>query len=174
MARSFSKKLIGLKAERLRDEIFGATDGTISTLAVIAGVYGATNNNLLILVAGFSAMLAEAVSMGFSSYSGALIREEITKKKVHKPLSEGVVFWLATMGGGFVPLIPFLTPHIAHLAASVIFSTLFLFAVGAFAAKSIGNNVIMTGARTAAIGVIAAVITYFVGQGFAKIAPLIV
>jgi VIT1/CCC1 family predicted Fe2+/Mn2+ transporter len=174
MAMPFSKKLIGIKAERLRDEIFGATDGTISTLAVIAGVYGATNNNFLILVAGFSAMLAEAISMGFSSYSGALIREDITKKKVHRPLSEGVVFWLATMGGGFIPIVPFLIPQISHIAASIIFSTLFLFAVGAYAAKSIGNNVIMTGARTAAIGLIAAIITYYVGVGFAQIAPMFV
>jgi len=174
MVRPFSKKLLGAKAERLRDEIFGATDGTISTLAVIAGVAGATSNNLIILIAGFSAMLAEAISMGFSSYSGALIREEITKKKVHKPLSEGIVFWLATMGGGFIPLVPFLTPHIAHLAASIIFSVIFLFAVGAYAAKSVGNNVLMTGIRTAAIGLIAAIITYYVGVGFAHIAPLIV
>lgn len=173
MVKSFSKRLIGIKAERLRDEIFGATDGTISTLAVIAGVYGATANNFIILVAGFSAMLAEAVSMGFSSYSGALLREKVSKKKVHKPVSEGILFWLATMGGGFVPLIPFLTPHIAHLAASVVFSTLFLFAVGAYAAKSVGNDVIMTGARTAAIGLIAAIITYYVGTLFARIAPLI-
>ncbi len=174
MVKLFSKRLIGVKTERLRDEIFGATDGTISTLAVIAGVYGATNNNLLILVAGFSAMLAEAISMGFSSYSGAKFREEVTKKKVHKPLSEGIVFWLATMGGGFIPLVPFLTPHIAHLAASIIFSTIFLFAVGAYAAKSVGNNIMLTGIRTAAIGLIAAIITYYVGVGFAQIAPMIV
>jgi VIT1/CCC1 family predicted Fe2+/Mn2+ transporter len=172
MVRPFSKRLLGAKAERLRDEIFGATDGTISTLAVIAGVAGATSNNFFILVAGFSAMLAEAISMGFSSYSGAKFREEATGKKVHRPFSEGVVFWLATMAGGFIPLIPFLTPHISHLAVSICLSMVFLFAVGAYAAKSVGNNVILTGARTAAIGLIAAIITYYVG--FAHIAPLIV
>jgi VIT1/CCC1 family predicted Fe2+/Mn2+ transporter len=169
MARPFSKKLIGIRAERMRDQIFGATDGAISTLAVLAGVYGATTDNFIILIAGISAMLAEAVSMGFSSYSGAKIREELSGRRVHKPVAEGITFWLATMGGGFVPLLPFLIPQISHLAISIIFTMVFLFAVGANAARTAGNHAVMTGLRTAAIGLIAAAITYAVGYGFSHL-----
>jgi VIT1/CCC1 family predicted Fe2+/Mn2+ transporter len=166
----FSKKLIRIKTERLRDEIFGATDGTISTLAVIAGVYGATANNFLIIIVGLSAMFAEAVSMGFASYSGALIRGKL--KEVHKPFSEGITFWLATMAGGFIPIIPFILPNIAHFAVSVLFSALFLFAIGAHAARIIREDILLTGTRTAMLGLVAAAVTYFIGTIFAQIIPV--
>jgi|GEM_PF-6335042 len=168
--KPYSKRLIGIKAERIRDQIFGATDGTISTLAVIAGVAGATANPFIVLVAGASAMLAEAISMGFSSYSAAKTKEAITKtKKQRSPIIEGVEFWLATMGGGFVPLVPFLTPIQSSLAWSVALSTIFLFAIGANAARVGGNGIVWTGLRTAVIGLIAAGITYAVGIGFAEL-----
>ncbi|MEM2874206.1 MAG: VIT1/CCC1 transporter family protein [Candidatus Nanoarchaeia archaeon] len=85
MVKTFSKGLFGFKTEVLSEQIFGATDGVISTLAVIAGVAGATANNFIILVAGASAMLAEAISMGFSSYLGAKFREELQGKKSTSP-----------------------------------------------------------------------------------------
>lgn len=173
MVRTISQKAIGIKADVIRDEIFGATDGVISTLAVIAGVAGATSNNFIVLVAGASAMVAEAVSMGFSAYSGAKAREALLGKRVHKPVSEALLFWLATMGGGLVPLLPFLIPHTAHLEISVILSVIFLFAVGANSARVVGDNILKTGFRSAALGLIAAAITYFIGTGFAKISILL-
>lgn len=169
--KPYSKRLLGIRAERIRDQIFGATDGTISTLAVIAGVAGATSNNFIVLVAGASAMLAEAISMGFSSYSAAKTKEAIVGKRYREnPLREGVEFWLATMGGGFIPLIPFIIPGLSHLLLSVILSAIFLFAIGANAARIVGNGVFWTGLRSAIIGLIAAAITYSVGVGFAKLA----
>jgi VIT1/CCC1 family predicted Fe2+/Mn2+ transporter len=174
--RPYSKKLLGIKAERIRDQIFGATDGTISTLAVIAGVAGATANPFIILVAGASAMLAEAISMGFSSYSAAKTKEAITGRKIARsPVIEGVEFWLATMGGGFVPLLPFLfLASQSNLVFSVILSAIFLFAIGTNAARMAQQGIsipkcCLTGLRTAVIGLIAAAITYAVGLGFAAI-----
>lgn len=170
--KPYSKHLLGIKVEQIRDQIFGATDGTISTLAVIAGVAGATSGNFIVLVAGASAMLAEAISMGFSSYSAAKTKEAITgRKKQRSPIIEGVEFWLATMGGGFVPIIPFLFISSGlNLILSVVLSTIFLFAIGANAARLVGNGVLWTGFRTAIIGLIAAAITYAVGTGFASLA----
>ncbi|MEM2874207.1 MAG: VIT1/CCC1 transporter family protein [Candidatus Nanoarchaeia archaeon] len=76
------------------------------------------------------------------------------------------------MSGGFVPLIPFLISQTSHLIYSIMLSIIFLFAIGAYGAKTIGNDIIVTGARTAAIGLVAALITYYVGICFSMLAPL--
>jgi VIT1/CCC1 family predicted Fe2+/Mn2+ transporter len=174
--KPYSKRLLGIRAERIRDQIFGATDGTISTLAVIAGVSGATSNPFIVLVAGASAMLAEAISMGFSSYSAAKTKEAIVGKRYKEnPVAEGIEFWLATMGGGFVPLVPFLfMASDSNLILSIMLSTIFLFAIGTNAARMAQQGIsipkcCLTGLRTAVIGLIAAAITYAVGLGFAAI-----
>ena len=161
-------------AEKIRDQIFGATDGTISTLAVVAGVSGANVSNFIILIAGASAMLAEAISMGFSSYISTKVKEDILvarrgRSDGEKPVSEGITFWLATLGGGFVPIIPFLLPIRAHLIVSVILSMVFLFSIGAYAGKATGTPWLKKGLQTAAIGLVAAAITYAVGYGFSLI-----
>lgn len=159
-------------AEKVGAEVFGAMDGTISTLAVIAGVAGATSNNFIILIAGLSAMLAEAISMGFSSYSSARVRERILghKKGVGKAsVKEGVLFWLVTMGGGAIPLIPFVfsvrLDGISGLWLSALLSTLFLFIIGFYSGKITKRSPWKDGIFNAAVGMIAAAATYAVGFG---------
>ena len=170
MGKKFNDRI----AEVIRDQIFGATDGTISTLAVVAGVSGANVSNFIILIAGASAMLAEAISMGFSSYISSKVRKDIlaAKRKFdgEKPFSEGVMFWLATMGGGFVSIIPFLFPALQHpLWFSIMLSMIFLFAIGAHAGNITKTPWLKKGLQTAAIGLVASVITYAVGYGFSLI-----
>ena len=77
-------------ADQIGNELFGATDGTISTLAVVAGVFAATHNVFFTLVAGVSAMTAEAISMGFSSYIAAGARETILKTRNNHLLASRV------------------------------------------------------------------------------------
>ncbi len=161
-------------AERLRDQIFGATDGTISTLAVVAGVSGADVSNFIVLIAGASAMLAEAISMGFSSYISMKVKKEILEERKNKydgerPLSEAVTFWLATLGGGFIPVIPFLLPIGSPLVVSVVLSMIFLFSIGAYAGNATRTPWLKKGLQTAAIGFVAAAITYVVGYAFTLI-----
>ncbi len=161
-------------AEKIRDQIFGATDGTISTLAVVAGVSGADVSNFIVLIAGASAMLAEAISMGFSSYISTKVKRDILSAKKRRldgetPSSEGVLFWLFTMFGGFIPIIPFLLPIDSPLVISVVLSMTFLFAIGAYAGRATRTPWLKKGLQTAAIGLVAAAITYAVGYGFSLV-----
>jgi VIT1/CCC1 family predicted Fe2+/Mn2+ transporter len=50
----------------LRDLIFCANDGVITTLAVVSGVVGASLSPAVVLILGFANLLAEGFSMGAS------------------------------------------------------------------------------------------------------------
>jgi predicted membrane protein (TIGR00267 family) len=159
------------RAEAIGSRVFGSMDGVISTLAVVAGVVGATTNHTIVLVAGVAAMMAEAISMGFSSYSSARVREKILGHKkalVKRTAREGTEFWLVTMGGGAIPLVPFLlrlTDTITSLKIAVILSAVFLFSIGFYVGKLTKKDALYEGLFNVSMGMIAAAATYAVGYG---------
>jgi VIT1/CCC1 family predicted Fe2+/Mn2+ transporter len=53
---------------RIREVVFGAQDGLLSTLALVTGVRGAEATRYTILVAGLSGALAGTISMGLGAY----------------------------------------------------------------------------------------------------------
>lgn len=55
----------------LRDAIYGAIDGTVTTFAIVAGVAGAGFSPLIIVVLGLANVLADGYSMAAANYSGA-------------------------------------------------------------------------------------------------------
>jgi VIT1/CCC1 family predicted Fe2+/Mn2+ transporter len=65
----------------VRDVIFGANDGLVSILALVAGVYGAITESHPILIAGIAGAVAGAVSMGAGSYLSAKSEKEVTEKE---------------------------------------------------------------------------------------------
>ncbi len=65
----------------VRDVIFGANDGLVSILALVAGVYGAITDSHPILIAGIAGAVAGAISMGAGSYLSAKSEKEVTEKE---------------------------------------------------------------------------------------------
>jgi VIT1/CCC1 family predicted Fe2+/Mn2+ transporter len=61
--------------------IFGANDGLVSILALVAGVYGAITDSHTILVAGLAGAVAGSVSMGAGSYLSSKSEKEVTEKE---------------------------------------------------------------------------------------------
>jgi vacuolar iron transporter family protein len=61
----------------IREIVFGAQDGLVSTLAVVATVAGATNDNLAVLIAGLASAMAGVFSMSVGEYMGSKSQEEI-------------------------------------------------------------------------------------------------
>ena len=61
----------------IREAIFGAQDGLVSTLAVVSTVAGATNERYPVLVAGIAAGLAGIFSMAAGEYIGSKSQREI-------------------------------------------------------------------------------------------------
>lgn len=54
----------------LRDFIFGANDGIVTTFAVVAGAAGAGLPSAVVLILGFANLLADGLSMGLGNYLG--------------------------------------------------------------------------------------------------------
>ena len=54
----------------LRDAVYGAIDGTVTTFAIVAGVVGANLSTNVILILGLANVLADGFSMAAANYSG--------------------------------------------------------------------------------------------------------
>ena len=65
----------------ISDLIFGANDGLVSILALVAGVYGAVTDSQLILVTGIAGAIAGTISMGAGAYLSAKSEKEVTQKE---------------------------------------------------------------------------------------------
>jgi vacuolar iron transporter family protein len=63
----------------VRELVFGAQDGLVSTLAVVATVAGATTDNLAVLVAGLASAMAGIFSMAVGEYMGSKSQAEIER-----------------------------------------------------------------------------------------------
>jgi len=63
----------------VREVVFGAQDGLVSTLAVVATVAGATTDNLAVLVAGLASAMAGIFSMAVGEYMGSKSQVEIER-----------------------------------------------------------------------------------------------
>jgi predicted membrane protein (TIGR00267 family) len=73
----------------VRDMIFGANDGLVSTLAFVAGVFGAITNPSIVLLSGIAELFAGTISMAVGSYQSSkseleVIESESRRKKVKK------------------------------------------------------------------------------------------
>ncbi len=66
----------------IREAIFGAQDGLVSTLAVVSTVAGATSERYPILVAGIASGLAGIFSMAAGEYIGSKSQREIIDAQV--------------------------------------------------------------------------------------------
>jgi vacuolar iron transporter family protein len=92
----------------IRELIFGAQDGLVSTLAVVATVVGATSDNLAVLIAGLASAMAGVFSMAIGEYIGSKSQAEIFdwhiadewEEVLERPFeSEAEVAWLFMQEG---------------------------------------------------------------------------
>ena len=81
------KEILGMEAWEMgsgggvRDVVFGANDGLVSILALVAGVYGAVTESHLIFMAGVTGAVAGAISMGAGAYLSAKSENEVTERE---------------------------------------------------------------------------------------------
>ena len=68
----------GPRTSYLRDLVYGAVDGTVTTFAVVAGVAGAALDSTVVLILGVANLVADGFSMAVSNYLG--IRSEIHRR----------------------------------------------------------------------------------------------
>jgi vacuolar iron transporter family protein len=66
----------------IREAVFGAQDGLVSTLAVVSTVAGATSTQYTVLVAGIASGLAGVFSMAAGEYIGSKSQREIFEAQI--------------------------------------------------------------------------------------------
>lgn len=64
----------------LRDFVYGAIDGTVTTFAVVSGVAGAGLNPQIVIVLGLANLLGDGFSMAASNYLGTRTEEQLRDK----------------------------------------------------------------------------------------------
>lgn len=76
------KKQLIESRSRIREFVFGIQDGLISTVGLLAGVQGAIENNLVVVVTGLTAMFSGAISMAAGSYLSSGAQKDIFDKEL--------------------------------------------------------------------------------------------
>ncbi len=85
------------KATVLRDFVFAASDGIVTTFAIVAGSMGAGLSANVVLILGFANLFADGFSMASGNYLG--IKSEMEYQEgnkggedhKHSPLKHGIV-----------------------------------------------------------------------------------
>jgi VIT1/CCC1 family predicted Fe2+/Mn2+ transporter len=72
----------------IREVVFGAQDGLVSTLAVVATVAGASGQAFPVVVAGVASGLAGVFSMAAGEYIGSKSQREIFEAQIHEERHE--------------------------------------------------------------------------------------
>lgn len=167
VARSYGR--VNKEASLLRDIVFGANDGVVTTFAVIAGSMGAHLANEIVVILGFANLFADGFSMASGIYIGAKSEVDLEKREKNShwmedvPFLQGLVTFFAFGIGGFVPLVPYIFDfeNKIILSASMMFA--FLFVVGMARSIFTGKNAIKSGIEMLFVGGFAAGLAYAVG-----------
>ncbi len=80
-----------LRVERrshVREIVFGAQDGLLTSLGLVSGVSGATTGRISVLVAGFAGGLAGMLAMGAGAYISAKSQSEVQQEELRLEKSE--------------------------------------------------------------------------------------
>jgi len=78
------KKQVIESRARIREFVFGIQDGLISTVGLLAGVQGATESNIVVIITGLTAMFSGAISMAAGSYLSSGVQKEIFDKELRE------------------------------------------------------------------------------------------
>ncbi len=73
---------------RIREVVFGAQDGLISTLALVTAVAAAVTDKSTIVIAGLAGALAGMISMSTGTYLGSKAEREIFQSEIEKEAKE--------------------------------------------------------------------------------------
>ena len=71
---------LGLRHSVLRDGVYGAVDGVVTTFAVVAGVAGAAMSNAVIVVIGLVSLVADGFSMAVASFLGTRAERQLVRR----------------------------------------------------------------------------------------------
>jgi VIT1/CCC1 family predicted Fe2+/Mn2+ transporter len=153
----------------LRDLVYGALDGVITTMAVLAGAEGASLSMRVGLILGMANLLGDGLSMGASNYLG--LRSEIEQSggsvAAEAPWRHGLATLAAFEIVGAVPLAAFLVSAASGVRVfpvAAVFAAIALIGAGAVRAAFVRKTAVRSAVEMLAVGVLAGGAAYVVGR----------
>ena len=151
----------------VRELIYGANDGIITTFAVVAGVAGGGLSMRVVLIIGAANLFADGLSMAVGNYlsirshESVLEAQELPEEEAF-PFRHGGATFLAFVLAGAVPLLPYTIPllSVERFTSSIALTLLALFAVGASRALIANVRWWKAGLEMLGLGAVVAALAY--------------
>lgn len=150
----------------IRDLVYGANDGIITTFAVVSGATGGALPAAAVLIIGAANLAADGMSMGVGNLQAIRAHERVRAadglpEEEAYPWKHGTATLLAFVGAGAIPLLPFVLPGAGDRAVwSTALTFLALFLVGAARATLTSERWWRAGLETLSLGAIVAGAAY--------------
>jgi len=153
----------------IRDLVYGANDGLITTFAVVSGVAGGSLAIVAVVVVGTANLVADGISMGVGNFLSIRADERAREaaglaEQEAFPWKHAVATFVAFVVAGAIPLLPYLVPQLERRlfwSSACTFGALFAF--GAARALVTADRWWRSGVETLALGVVVAVAAYGAG-----------
>lgn len=151
----------------IRDVVYGANDGIITTFAVVAGVAGGALSARAVLVVGVANLFADGLSMGVGNYlsirsnESARAAQQLPEEEA-SPSRHGLATFLAFFAAGAIPLLPYVMPLSGgrSLQASIVLTFTALFIVGSLRALVTVDRWWAAGLEMLGLGTVVALAAY--------------
>jgi vacuolar iron transporter family protein len=161
----------------IRDIVYAAHDGIITTFAVVAGARGAGLGTRVVLALGLANLAADGLSMAIGNYLGIKSERAAELQDGYHEWEEtihaarhGSVTWIAFAIAGLVPLLPFLWAQSGGAFwTSLWLSAATLFLIGALRTGVTGQGWWRNGLEMLLVGVLAGGVAYMVGHGVERL-----
>ena len=159
----------------IRDIVYGANDGLITTFAVVVGVAGGALPPVAVVVIGAANLAADGVSMGVGNLLSIRADErareaaELPELEAY-PWKHGLATTLAFVVAGAIPLVPYLVPGAtSRVLWSSVFTFAALFILGASRAFVTVDRWWRAGLETLGLGAVVAMAAYGAGMAGAEL-----
>ena len=163
----------------IRDIVYAANDGIVTTFAVVAGVRGAQLDSMTIVALGLANLAADGLSMALGNYLGIkseraaeLADEYVERAETIHAGKHGMVTWAAFVASGLVPLVPFIAGVTSvgwSFRISVALTALTMFAAGALRTLVTNRPAFRSGMEMLGVGVLAGGAAFGVGRMVASL-----
>jgi VIT1/CCC1 family predicted Fe2+/Mn2+ transporter len=152
----------------LRDLVYGALDGAITTMAVVAGTAGAALSARTGMILGLANLVADGISMGASNYLALKSELEQTGRSIAEeaPWRHGLATVAAFVVVGALPLTGYALGPLLHLPVLVVagaLAGLALLLTGAARAPFVRRRASRSAAEMLLVGAVAGAAAYLVG-----------
>jgi VIT1/CCC1 family predicted Fe2+/Mn2+ transporter len=135
----------------------------------VAGAAGALLPSEVGILLGFANLLADGVSMGASNFLAIRTEHEMAQQKhdFAAPFQHSLVTFLAFVGAGLVPILPYLLPSLEskQFFIATVLAAFMFFIVGTARTYITKGHSLKAGLEVLLIGGVASGIAYVVGWG---------